>query len=387
MGVGRRQVPYMVFYLYPLHRSDPQRHALGCPHRVEARTGDGDGETVPVLEVKDGKIQVNLASPQYRGQPTGGNESGEPNREEDISSDKRKSPRGKLLTLLEVLWSEAGLNVWIPGFNGKRTYGVIYHRLVEAAARIRVRRQDLSPLFFMPRPYRDIHAKDIEAEKQRFLEQLREQKSKRYYGYVLGLLKEAVEKQGENIALRIAHTSTLLWMERGKWERARKKWYSNSKDRSSSAILVRVMRQDGKKYPWLMAEEIAILPLSDEKSCIPVDSHHERVLTEKLIAEQRSFRKPLACEVSAGDMLPDFVLEDRDDRTYLEVLGLMTDPEYRAHVVKKRAAYEKLQQATWWWDVSKDKEPPRLPPGKQRIRNDTHNPVVVDDQAATLAGN
>lgn len=377
MGVGRRQVPHMVYYLYPLHRSDPPRHALGCPHRAEARTGGGNGETVPVLEVKNGKIQVNLGSPLYRGQPTGGNEDGGPDKEETAPSGKKKSPCGKLLTLLEVLWSEAELNVWRPWFDGKRTYGVIYHRLQEAASKIRVRRQDLSPLLYIPRPYRDTHAAEIQAERQRFLEHLREQDGKRYYGYTLGLLKEVVEKEGENIALRLAHTSAMLWIKRGKWERAKKKWFPHGDIQLPSAILARVMRHEGKRYPWLTVEEITMLSLSDEKSWIPVDSTHERILAGKLVTEQRLFRKPLTCEMSAGELLPGFVLEDRDDRAYLEILGLMEDPEYRAHVVKKRVAYEKLQQVAWWWDVLKDKEPPPLPPGRQRYKKDIYNEAAL----------
>ncbi|MHB8698671.1 MAG: DUF1173 family protein [Sulfuricaulis sp.] len=366
MGVARRTIPYTVYYLYPLHRSDPPRHALGCPHRATVKTGNDTGETVPVLEVKDGKIQVNLGSPLYRETSASGKKLEENDEKKERQAvDRKMTPRGSLFTLLEVLWSEAELNIWRPWFNEKRKYGVIFHRLYEAADKIRVKRQDLSPLLYIPRPFSETKAAKIEEERNQFLKRLKEENGKSYYGYVLGILKDAVDKEGGKIALRLAHTGSMLWIERGKWGRARKKWFSNGETQAPAAILARVMRQEGKRYPWLIVEDIAILLLSDDKTWIPVNSGHERDLTEKMVAEQRSFRKPLTCEVPPGDLLPDFVLEDRNDRTYLEILGMMVDPGYRTNVVTKRVTYEQRGQAVWWWDVVNDINPPALPPGQQ----------------------
>lgn len=364
MGVGRRQVPSVVYYLYPLHRSDPPRHALSCPHHSSLKTEGAaeNTESKPVIEVKDGKIHINLGSPLYRGQPTGEQEGeddkGEP---EPMVAGSTRSPRGKLLTLLEVLWSEAELNLWRPWFDGRRHYGVIYHRLTEAAARIRLRNQDLASLLYIPPPFRESQTAEIQADRDRFLGMLSENKGRTYYGYVLGLLREVVDKEGKNIAIRLAHTSMQLWVKKKRWTRAKNKWLADTDMEQPVAIIARVMRHEGKTNPWLTIEEVAMLSLSDEKAWIPVESRFEHKLVTQLVSEGRCFRKPLSCETPAGELLPDFILEDREDRLHMEVLGRMSSPEYRAMIVDKHARYEQIKQAVWWWDTDRDLDVPYLP--------------------------
>lgn len=371
LGVGMRQVPYVVYYFYPLHRSDPPRHALGCPHRAEPGQGaQPSASGTPTIEVKEGIIQVNLASPLYRTQPTGPRAQSENEEGGSENIPSSTAARGKLKTLLEVIWSEAELNAWRPWFAGKRFYGVVYHRVTEAVAKIHVRRQELSPLLYMPRPFREIHAAEIQAQRQQYIERLVENDGRRYYGYVLALLKEVVEKDGHSVALRLAHTSLLLWMKKPKWLSAKKKWFTADDLQLPAVLLARVVRQEGHKHPWLAVEDLAIMHLSDDKAWIPVDSLAERRLALKLVSDRRAFRKPLACETAGSEIYPDFILEDREDRMHLEVLGRMGDAEYYAQYQEKRLSYEKLKQPVWWWDIARDDQIPPLPVAKR-------NPTIV----------
>lgn len=370
MGVGRRQVPVTVYYLYPLHRSDPARHALGCPHRVIAEPSTtGESKTIPVIEIDNDKVRVNLGSPLYRGGPAASTESADKDTEHDQNGARNASPRGRLNTLIEVIWSEAELNIWRPWFAGKRHYSVVAHRIKDAANHIQVRKRDLAPVFYVPPPFSPQREELVRKGRDEFLDALCEQNGRSYFGFVMGLLRGTVEGEGEGIGLRLAQTSLRLWLNKTIWHRAVKRWFPGGAPDSPAVVLARVLRRDGRSGPWLAVEELTVMPLCDETSYIPVDSSFERDLALKLVAEKRQFRKPLSSEVSAGEILPDFILEDRDDRTCLEVLGRMTDPEYRTHAVEKRAWYERNAQTVWWWDTDLYPTIPTLPPADNAVNH------------------
>lgn len=365
MGIGKRQVPSVVYYLYPLHRSDPQRHALSCPNHSSLKKIENiaeKSESKPTIEIKDGKIQINLWQPLYLSRPIDGQERGNDKDELEIAGTKTTQPsRGKLLTILEVLWSEAELNLWRPWFEGRRHYGVIYHRLTEAATKIRLRSQDLSPLLYIPPPFRENQIVEIQASRDRFIEMLCENKGRIYYGYVIGLLKEVTDNDGENIAIRLAHTSMQLWIKRKRWLRARKEWLTDTNIEQPVVVIARVMRHDGKINPWLTVEEMAILSLSDDKAWIPVESRFERMLATKLVSEGRCFRKPLSCETAENQLLPDFILEDREDRLHMEVIHWISNPETQTLIIERRSRYEQIKQAVWWWDTNCYEDVPYFP--------------------------
>jgi len=360
IGVGRRTVPYTVFYFYPLHRSDPSRHAVGCPHRTASLAHIGTTGDRPAIDYRDGKIQVKLSSPLYRGAAVG--DQGSPPEGANEANSRARSPRAGLQTLLELLWTEAELNVWRPWFTSKRVYGVIAHRIQTAAARILLNNgQELASSFFTPASYHPDREAVLMHEREAFVESLKETRGKSHYGFVLGLFRGTEERSGRNVGIRMAQLPIRLWIPRKVWQRA-EVLFPNGNARSPAVLLARVARHEGKTRPWLAAEEIAILPLSDEASCIPVYTDHERELALHLVQSDRHFRRPLSCEVSAGEAQPGFILEDREDRLHLEVLGNMANPTYRAQLVEKRAAYERHQQSAWWWNTGSSKEIPVLPP-------------------------
>lgn len=367
LGVGRRTVPTEIYYLYPLHRTDPARHAFGCPHRAPLTTAESGGDAKPLIEILQDRINVNLAAPSYHGEKRATpQESAE---KTDKDAGRSPSARATLLTLLEVLWSHAELNVWRPYFAGRRHYPVVRHRLREAATDILIKRRSLAPVFFMP-PVFNASAASRSAEEAEYAEFLRElttdPKGKRWIGYVGGVLREIRAAPNGGRALQLTHSHRAIWCTEELWQRLRKKWFRNDAEVGTTTqpvfVLLRVEPRTGKNGPWLALEDLATLPLADRHCWIPVDSGHERTLSLKLVAESRAFRKPLAAEVTPGQLLPDFVLEDRADRMHLEVLGFMDDPDYRAHVVEKRAAYARDEQPVWWWDVSHTAHPPALPP-------------------------
>lgn len=359
LGVGRRTVPTTIYYFYPLHRTDPQRHAIGCPNRLDPNTKPSTAEHLPVVETVGDRVCVNLGAPLYREEVTDP-DNARLHQRDPIHGESQPSANGKLLSLLEVLWSEAELTSWHPRFLGKRTYAIVAHRIREAAKNIQIRKTNLAPLFYMPPAWSRSREADIDLEIAQFLNNLAGNERRAYFGYVLGVLKET-EVLGRRVILKLGHTTLRLWVERGTWDRQVHRWYGAGAPEKPSVVLAKVRRIDGRHGPWLSVEDVAVLRIADEITYIPIDSTHERRLVETLTQSRRWFRKPLSVDVPPGEMVPDFILEDRSDRLHLEVLGRMSDPEYRVHTDEKRVRYTKAGQAVWWWNVDESRGIPEIP--------------------------
>lgn len=379
MGVGCRTAPQETYYLYPLHRTDPVRHAWGCPHRVSG-SGTGLGSAKPVVELKNGRINVNLETPLRRGTVRDDDEDAESKKQEKpdgTGRDRSASARGKLLTLLQVLWSEAELNVWRPGFAGRRSYGVIRERLLEAADAIAVKGQALGPRLWVPAPYRPEREAERDAAMQGWLARLQPNaKGQRWYGLVVGLLRGIHAPRPGSIAVEVAHWRWRLWVPAERWPSWARRWAldryredgGDTAEPSEPAMLIAlVLREEGRKGPWLAVRELAVMPIADTDCWIPVDSGHERRLVQHLVNEGRRFWKPFAVEIDQeqargeGELVPDVVLEDRADRLHLEVLGMMSDPAYAAHWVEKARRYAAREQAVWTWDPAQQPALPVIP--------------------------
>jgi hypothetical protein len=372
MGVGLRTTPNQTYFLYPLHRSDPPRHAFDCPHRIASETeGLGDGAK-PVVQVINGKININLSAPSWRGRATG---AGDAETEEPADKERAANPpnRGKLLSLLEVLWAHAELNVWRPYFEGHRHYATVRYRVLEAAGDMTIKRQPLSPRLYFPQPYTGDDDSEDRAY-QAFVNALRvDGNGRQWYGHVMGVLREVRQAETGGFCIYLAHSHRAFWLEDAKaWERLSKRWGLEPgpvmENQGDSIVVMRVMTRAGRHGAWLSVEDMAVMMISDRRRWIPVDSAPERELALRLATNRRFFRKPMSVEYEAGEIVPDFVLEDRADRMHLEVLGRMNDPDYRQQVEAKRAIYQEREQAVWWWETDAG-DMPSIPPALIKTRN------------------
>lgn len=345
MGVARRAVPYETYYLYHLHRTDPQRHVFGCPHRI-VQSSQGEHATVPLLQTKDGFVNVHLNIPLFQLEPQEKALAG--NAPHAHRFDERKATGGNLFTLLELLWSQAELNVWHPGFAGRRSYYVVRERLIRAAAGIRVRGKELVTRLYLPPVYKPAVAQEIERGLTEFMDRLIEPNGKRWYGFVGGLLRKTEETEGGAV-LHLAHT------------RLRLSANTTPREMPPCFVLTHVLRRGAHRA--LSVEDMTVLQLADTVSWIPVGTGHERELALHLVENRRRFRKPLAIETSGTDAMltPAFVLEDRHDRTHLEILTDTHDGRHTARWAAKEAEYTARGQAVWVWNPAKSAAPQGLP--------------------------
>lgn len=166
MGVGHRRLPTEIYYLYPLHRLDPLRHALGCPHRSPTSQAQPreDATTRPLVEIRDGYVNVQLAGSLSKiHRPVDVPPRNAP-RAPTVSERSPTSPSASLSLLSEILWSQAALNHWTPGFRGRRSYTVVRRRLLDAARLIAVRRRALHRRLYIPPAFREADRAAINAE-------------------------------------------------------------------------------------------------------------------------------------------------------------------------------------------------------------------------------
>lgn len=111
--------------------------------------------------------------------------------------------------------------------------------------------------------------------------------------------------------------------------------------------------------------DAALMPVTAQ--WIPYASSLEKVIADKLVAERRTFRKPLRYDADADTVFPDFELLDAGPASCpMEVFG-RTDEAYEARKAEKVAYYRREYGATKWWcwiaaGLGRQAEPPPFPP-------------------------
>jgi hypothetical protein len=99
-------------------------------------------------------------------------------------------------------------------------------------------------------------------------------------------------------------------------------------------VMVVAGRYDGvwkaHKLAWFRISEVGLIPVESEK---------EEQMVERLVAERRFFRRWLVPPPGIGGarIVPDFQLLDTLKKEFIEVAGMMSDPEYAARIARKVA--------------------------------------------------
>ncbi|MCZ8056633.1 MAG: DUF1173 family protein [Microcystis sp. LE19-12.2C] len=232
------------------------------------------------------------------------------------SSDKQKEastpPRKLTLTsLLHFLWNEAELNRWSPGMEGKRSWSLIRHLLLNAAIGKSAKSLSLADRLFIPEPFHREKLREISTRHDAFLTRLRSgEGTPQPVGIVIAEYKSH-EKGRVGFRFTFKHLPEHPFYAdadlAARFERAFEPWLHLADVVPGIHLMVLAtftMARAG--YPSLV--EIALMPTSD--TWIPFETLRDKTLLSELTAERRRFLKPMRFNLSKSASLPSLLLTD-----------------------------------------------------------------------------
>ncbi len=342
LGVGLRQGTY---YLYPLHHSDQERHAIGCPNYRNASDKESDER---LLEYKNGRVVLKgrIAKENNNSERAtlAGDEVLEVVRKVSI-----KKKQQVIRNILEALWVQAELNVWRPWFDGKRDYKTVRNRLVMASKNLYVDGLNVGEHLLIPYAY-NFNAPEVSIQQY-------EKFQKRLYsnevigGFVVGFVKKIhIDKTGRSL-LFLQHCPRPMVVSKKNID----KFFGKFSIKTGSGIAL-------KKYDLvvsafviksrcghrLYAASLSGFRVNNYRMMIPISTTSDEKLLSHLYENERRFRKPMFVESKIGSHVPFVVLEDVEDRTHLEVFDSTMDMELLKDI---QAHYSDKKQSVWWWNA------------------------------------
>ena len=280
MGIGRRTAglvrPYL--YLYPLHRSDGELHARLCPNRHSSSAPGLEGAT-PASELPQG-VQHHSES--------------------EVGPPEQASVR----FVLERLLAEAGLNLWLPTFEGHRTYGQVRHRLMAASVDLATRLDDPIPhRLYIPPVFAMSHKAAIEDAFQAFIAPATDSTARRF---IFGKIRDVEIRPDSWSAprLRLVETNEQFWLNQVpclvplpfdptlRW-----------------VALLEIRPSPRAKAGFTVVDAAASLVT---EQAVPVHSPAHAALADSLVGSRSSFRSSLEADPDTAWAFPDLVLTPAD---------------------------------------------------------------------------
>jgi hypothetical protein len=328
---------------------DGHRHKRGsCPFYKDPDasrvTGGGDSNAAIVatptgLNVKlDAALTLRDVAPGPRGAPT-------------PSSTCTSRRSATLLAFLQALWTEAGLNQW-AGLSTTRHWGLCNALLLAEVGTALINGTEAQNVLHIMRRFDEADRVAINAEFDAFIARLvSNAQGTTQRGLVIGEISEVTRTQyGHALSLRQSArkyyaSSTLIDHAAKTFRHA---WTARG-DRAARVVALLLVERTSKGHLKLI--DLAAMLCS--ATYIPCDSIHEVAMANRLVAEHRSFLKPV--RMSAEDvMLPDFVLRDTTVPTHIEVYGMNGLASYETRKEQKRALRLSRSIPAVEWNVDRE---------------------------------
>lgn len=270
-----------------------------------------------------------------------------------------------LLGLLHYLWDEAELNRWVPKMAGKRNWAVVRHHLNQAAEKVETKGLQLASRLFMPEQFDKAKAAAINERHVAAIKAIVPGGEDRVVKFmlVLGAVK-SIEKSEFGRKITLFHLPNHpIWLREKaavQMEARFKFELLSAGDEKRAGNLVAFMLVEASCKPNLSANGIVLM--STTPNWIPLRNPQERLLADKLTANDRSFHKPLQFDSSAEASFPSFLLTDAGDEVApLEVVTPDDGVDKIAETLKRIANNSKKSIAKWIWDVRSAPSMPDLP--------------------------
>jgi len=349
-------------------------HHPACAFAEAPKASTGGGVTRPgVKRLEDGGVHVSLGPdffPSRREERANAAEATDKKLDEATQPRSVVYPRRTSLTplgLVMFLFEEAGLSEWRPWFAGKRNLAQTSWRLKNAASTCvfgRKKESLATAVVFTASLVTEDVLKAAIASSPGGTNKTKE------VLLVGRLASAALSSSGKSIALRLDLVQTTIFVSTDIWagtceSHPREISLDANGDSRVNTWLIVTVREIPKRVgagTFFVASQCSAVLLHREK--IPVASSYEDVMCEYLIEAGRLFRKPLRYERSESTMFPDFVLEDTEVPTHIEVLGLMDD-DYLKRIAEKRAECDRQGIEMIEWNAAGKAALPVLPAKKK----------------------
>lgn len=226
--------------------------------------------------------------------------------------------RLSLRALLHYLWDQAELTRWHPGFEGRRTWGVVRRQLLLAATSLVACGEPLAARLDIPEPF---SVENREAIKARRLSRWNETKGPGVQGQRLILLiaelKEiAPSRHGYMVVIKhvpdhgFALDDTLYRRMAHRFERELELWNAVIDARM---ILIATMSIRGSGLPRIA--ELSLMTVTEH--WLPVEGWVEMQLVNSLVRDRRSFSKMPRYDMHPDARHPSLALTDKGDPAQL----------------------------------------------------------------------
>lgn len=325
------------------------KHAVGCasyapPDEIsgfgqvlgEAINEDFDsGVTTLRLDFALSKSGARAAPPDAPASP-----------KSEVAADPRKL---KLSAMLHYLWQEADLVKWVPGMAGKRSWGLVRHRLLEAASGKVAKSRDLADVLFIPEVWRKDTNAEIAARRVSRFSSLRTGKATRSVR-PLGLLIGAYKSHGParfGSKLVIKHMPDAPFF----MDEALARRFDDAFGATlmlcdmipgAHVVVIATFSVADKGYATLV--EIGLMLVNSE--WIPFEHVRDHALLERLTRDRRSFVKSMRFNLAARAPMACAVLTDLEKPVALFVSDANGDA---ASIAKLHQTAAEGAYPAWLW--------------------------------------
>lgn len=319
----------------------PMHDGQSCSfHKDPNDGGSAAGKSLPgIVATATGlraKLDVALTQRTVTTASKGARQAGAP------TTSRRASP---LLGFLQALWHVAGLHRW-SGAERARNWGVCNARVLAEVSDAVINGEPAEKVLHVMRRFQEADRTAINDEFDTFLARVGQRDGTNHRGLVIGEISEiGVTPYGRSITLR---QSAKRYYCNGELIALAEKRYGHAMralgDRDARVVAMLVIERTPKGH-HVVVDLAAMLCSSTYITC---DSIHEVAMANRLVADGRSFDKPIRLDEGA-DMLPDFVLTDTAEPTHIEVYGMNGMAEYEARKRdKQRLRMARGIQAVEW---------------------------------------
>ena len=271
-----------------------------------------------------------------------------------VTTGLKSTPAGlRLRGTLDDLWERAGLTRWHPDWAGKRSWGVVCRRVMDAAGRTRTNSVQLGERVFVP-PSSFSKQKDDELARERdaFFHRLEAAPGK---PAPLGILIAEFQCRYDRKLYFEYLRGKPFFLDQGAADRFDRKFGERIEmvNKVGGARMIAIATFSYNRG-YCNIEEIDMMPVTAE--WLPFEHEREAELIRAL--HDREFVKSLRYNLGGSAPMASASLHDTDGPTalYAPPADISADAEQAL-----RAAAERAPCRTWFWPASSPRMPP-LPP-------------------------